>query len=200
MFNKTMVDSIAHLKPLNRWDYSSIRPGPQGSVGDVLGSIKLKHSFPDQGIRLEPAYKGNKQNRLGSNVSDGNSRSFTTAGPGDPYVSASPWNAYRNQQYNAGWTIQDVRAPDTLHTPFTGSTPEYSWQNKIATVYNAQRTGKLFLPLPGAYQLSPGETPRGGREPEVTDITGTTLDAATVNQLFQTPTLGRRQLRTGIHR
>jgi len=192
-FNKSMVDCISDYKPLNRWDYQSIRPGPQGSVGDVLGSIRYKHSFPDQGIRLAPEYKGNKQNRLGSNVSDGNARSFTTGGPGDPFVRASPWNSKRSFKYNAGWIIEDIRAPDTLHEPFTGSVPQLDWQNKIATVYNARRTGNQFLPVPGPYILAPGETPRGGREPEVTDITGTTLDAATVNQIFQQPTTtGRR--------
>lgn len=195
-----MVDSIANYKPLNRWDYQSIRPGPQGSVGDVLGMIRYKHSFPNQGLRFDPAYKGNKQNRLGSNVSDGNARSFTTGGLGDPQNRFAPWNGRRTKKYNAGWIIEDVRAPDTLHTPTTGSVPQLDWQNKIATVYNARRTGNQFLPLPGPYVLSPGEIPRGGREPEVTDITGTTLDASTVNDLFQQPATGRRASRGGIHR
>ncbi len=28
--------SIDAIKPMNRWDYCSIRPGVQGSVGDCL--------------------------------------------------------------------------------------------------------------------------------------------------------------------
>ncbi len=93
-------------------------------------------------------------------------------------------NGNRDFKYSKGWRFQDVRAPDTLHEPRTGIVPQLEWQNKVATVYNARRTGKLFLPLPGPYQLSEGEVPRGGAEPQVTSITGTTLDAQTVNELF----------------
>lgn len=83
--------SISAYKPLNRQDYARIAPGPQGSVGDVLGAVRLKSSFPDQGILLSPDTTGNRQNRFGANVSDGNHRSFTSGGLGDPYVLHSPW-------------------------------------------------------------------------------------------------------------
>ena len=83
--------SISAYKPLNRWDYESIRPGPVGSVGDVLGQVRFKNDFASQAIRLDPEYTGNRQNRLGSNVSDGNATSFTTGGRGSPYVRNTPW-------------------------------------------------------------------------------------------------------------
>lgn len=159
------MQSISAYKRLNQWDNSSIRPGPVGSVGDTLGQVRYKHSFPNQGIRLDPAYRGNKQNRLGSNVSDGNHKSFTSGGRGDPLVNDEPWNANRAQKVSHGTIFQDVRAPDKLHEPYLGSLPQYSWDNKLATVYNAKRTGNQFLPLPGPYQLSPGEVPRGGQVP-----------------------------------
>ena len=38
--------SIDAIKPLNRWDYDSIRPGKVGSVGDVLITERLKASRP----------------------------------------------------------------------------------------------------------------------------------------------------------
>ena len=101
-------------------------------------------------------------------------------------------NGNRSFKYSKGWIIQDVRASDKLHEPSTGSIPQLEWQNKIATVYNARRTGNLFLPLPGPYQLSEGEVPRGGAGPVVTDITGATLDAASVNRIFEAP---QRQVR-----
>jgi len=167
------MTNIVSYKRLNQWDNQSIRPGPVGSVGDTLGQIRFKHSFPDQGIRLDPKYKNNKQNRLGSNVSDGNHKSFTTGGRGDPLVWDEPWNGSRAQKVSHGTIFQDMRAPDKLHEPYLGSLPQYSWQNKLATVYNAKRTGNMFLPVPGPYILSPGEVPRGGQIPIMTRTEGT---------------------------
>jgi hypothetical protein len=63
-----------------------------------------------------------------------------------------------------------MRAPDKLHEPTLGETPDYSWRNKLATVYNAKRTGNLFLPLPGGYNPSPGEVDRGSITPEITSV------------------------------
>jgi hypothetical protein len=163
-----MTSCISSFKKYNETDFQTIRPGPVGSVGDVLGMIRFKHSFPNQGLRFDPSYIGNKQNRLGSNVSDGNHKSFTTGGRGDPFVIDEPWNGHRHQKVKHGTIIQDLRAPDKLHQPYLGSLPQLSWQNQIATVYNAKRTGNMFLPLPGPYQLSPGEVPRGGATPVIT--------------------------------
>jgi hypothetical protein len=170
----SLTDSLSILayKPLNRWDYSSIRPGPVGSLGDTMGQVRFKHSFPNQGIRLDPEYKNNKQNRLGSNVSDGNHTSFTTGGKGDPFILNSPWTDTRIRKVSWGTIHQDVRASDKLHEPRVGSIPQLSWNNKLATVYNAKRTGNMFLPLPGPYIASPGEIPRGGQVPRSEQITG----------------------------
>lgn len=162
------MTTISAYKRLNQWDHQSIRPGPVGSVGDTLGQVRFKHSFPDQGIRLDPEYKNNKQNRLGSNVSDGDYKSFTTGGRGDPVVWDEPWHGSRAHKISHGLIFQDLRATDRLHEPYVGALPQYSWQNKLATVYNAKRTGNLFLPLPGPYRLSPGELPRGGQVPQRT--------------------------------
>ena len=51
----------------------------------------------------------------------------------------------------------------------TGSTPDYSWRNKLATVYEAKRRGTKFLPLPYGYLPSPGEELRGGAFPHIRD-------------------------------
>jgi hypothetical protein len=185
------MTSLVAFKHLNQWDHSSIRPGPVGSVGDTLGQIRFKHSFPNQGIRLDPQYEGNKQNRLGSNVSDGNHKSFTSGGRGDPLVWDEPWNADRAQKVSHGYIFQDMRAPDKLHEPYVGALPQYSWQNKLATVYNAKRTGNLFLPVPGPYQLSPGEVPRGGQLPVSTVTEGTdNVGSSGTNYDLQTNSAG----------
>lgn len=63
-----------------------------------------------------------------------------------------------------------MRAPDKLSQPVLGTTPDYTWHNKLATVYEAKRTGDKFLPLPHGYNLAPGASARGGAYPRVTDI------------------------------
>jgi hypothetical protein len=163
--------SITAYRPLNRWDYSCISPGPVGSVGDTLGQIRYKHSFPAQGLRLDSDYQNNKQNRLGSNVSDGNHTSFTSGGRGDPFTLNSPWTDLRIRKTSWGEVHQDVRAPDKLHEPRVGAVPQLEWINKLATVYNAKRTGHMFLPLPGPYIPAPGETPRGSQIPKIQNVT-----------------------------
>lgn len=156
--------SITAPRPLHAFDYDSIRPGPVGSVGDVIGSIKLKHSCPDLRIRSQKL-----SNTVGSNVQDGDKPSYTSDGY-QARVMDSNWQSGRGFKTAHGWVIDDVRAEDRLHEPYLGSTPQYSWKNKIATIYNARRTGDLFLPLPGGYVPSPGEIMRGQVVPEITDI------------------------------
>ncbi|MBF9645471.1 hypothetical protein IAI43_12105, partial [Streptococcus pseudopneumoniae] len=57
--------------------------------------------------------------------------------------------ANRGFKTQHGLVYQDLRAPDTTLEPIMGSTGRYPWYNKIATIYEAKRTGDLFLPLPG---------------------------------------------------
>jgi hypothetical protein len=44
--------SITAIRPMNRWDHDSIRPGGIGSVGDALGAFRVKRSFPDAAVAL----------------------------------------------------------------------------------------------------------------------------------------------------
>ena len=55
-------------------------------------------------------------------------------------------------------------------TPVFQSQPSYSWVNRQAQVKKTLVTGENFLPLPGGYQPTPGQIPRGGSVPRVTDI------------------------------
>ena len=84
----------------------------------------------------------------------------------------SNWQSGRNFKTRRGWRVEDIRAPDNLVEPFVSSLGDYTWRDKIATVYEARRTGNQFLPLPGPYQLSPGEIARGGSTVRVTDTLG----------------------------
>lgn len=146
-------------------------PGPVGSVGDVLVQSRLKRSYPDAPVSFDPSTGHAASVRLGNNVQDGQNVSFDTGYAGARVVDSN-WGGRRGLQTCTGWVHQDLREPDRSITPYVGSTGAYGWLNKIATVYNARRTGDKFLPLPGGYRLSEGEITRGGAYPQITDVAG----------------------------
>jgi len=184
--------SISAVRPLHAFDNDSIRPGPVGSVGDVLGTIRLKHSMPELPIR-----KTKLSLTDGANVEDGQHKSYTSGG-GPARVNDSNWESGRAFKTSHGWVIDDLRAEDRLHEPFMGSGPQYSWRNTVATTYKAMRTGEQFLPLPGGYNPSPGEIERGQIVPVITNTEqGENLATDTVRTPVGVPNLpgGPRLLR-----
>jgi hypothetical protein len=140
-----------------------ISPGLVGPVGDVLGSVRLRQSAPDMKLRYEKAFSGKNESKLGSNVQDGFSYSYTSGG-GPAATVDSNW-VNKKFKTNHGWIYQDLRAPDKTLQPVMGSTGRYDWLNRVANVYEAKRTGDMFLPLPGEYQ--PTGVPRGGQVPRI---------------------------------
>lgn len=144
--------------------------GPVSSVGDVNCQVKFKHSAPNLPLRWDPVFSKGNETRTGSNVTDGTHRNFlTNAGP--PIIKDSNWEGDRHFKIRHGWIYQDMREQDRTIQPWLGATPDYSWNNRVATIYNAKHTGEKFLPLPGQYALSPGEVVRGGSFPRVTQVT-----------------------------
>jgi len=160
--------SIDAIKPLNRWDYARIQPGPVGSVGDVNCQPRLKHSAPDLPLRYDPNFSHQNEVFLGSNVSDGQYTGYDGGG-GPANTVDSNW-VNKKFKTNHGWIYQDMRAPDTLHEPENTGIPQYSWHNKLATAYDAFRTGNAFMPVTGAYAQSPGEVTRGGDIPRIVGV------------------------------
>jgi hypothetical protein len=176
--------SIDAIRPLNRWDYSSIRPGAVGSVGDVNMTPRLKHSHPEMPLRFEKAFSGKNEVFLGSNVSDGTHKGYDSGG-GPARTVDSNWGGRRRFTTRLGYVFQDIRTPDDLVVPVLGTTPNYSWRNQVATNFEAKRTGDLFLPLPKGYDLEPGQIPRGGTSPRITDIDPGTTGGQGYNQIFR---------------
>lgn len=150
------MTTLAKPKRLNQVE--SFRPGIVGSVGDANIFPQLAVSTPGLPIRWDNKFIDRLDN--GSLVT------------GQPYVYDSSWNMGRSETTAYGLMQQDLRAPDKLHEPTLQGIPKLQWRNKIATVYEAKRTGDKFLPLPGPYQISQGEISRGGQILRVTDIQG----------------------------
>lgn len=171
--------SIDAIRPLNRWDHARIQPGSVGSVGDVNLTPRLKHSYPNLPLRFDKSFSGKKERYLGSNVQNGTQKSFDSGG-GPARTIDSNWGGRRHFKTRHGYIFQDVRVPDDSVEPFLSSTPDYSWRNKLATCYEAKRTGSNFLPLPGAYFPSPNQIVRGGMFPRTTDLEPGTISLGSV--------------------
>jgi len=148
-----------------------IQPGAVGSVGDVLGSVRLHQSTPEMRMRWDTVFSPQNSPASGSNVQDGQKVSWES-GFGGARVVDGAFQGSRGFKTNRGYVIEDITAADMMVEPFVSSLGDYTWRNKIATTYQALRTGKQFLPLPGGYQLSPGEMGRGGNMPGVMSVAG----------------------------
>jgi hypothetical protein len=166
MYVVIVMTTLAVVRPLNLWNYDSIRPGPVGSVGVVNAQPRLKQSTPEMEMRWDTTFAHNKEKRLGSNVSDGQWKGYTSGGGVAETVDTN-WGMRRDFTTSRGWMHQDMRTADRTHDPVSGGTPSYSWHNKIATVYEAKRTGNNFLPKFDKVGL-----PRGGQTMRVTDTAG----------------------------
>ncbi len=160
--------SINAIRPLNRWDHSSIRPGVVGSVGDVNLTPRLKSTFPGD-FRWDMSMYGDKESEFGTSVNNGTHTSFVSGG-GPAKTIDSNWGGRRRFETAHGWRYQDMRAPDKRVEPVMGATPQYGWRNRIATVNRARTTGDLF-PIPaGGILQGPNGVSRGGQYPRVTDV------------------------------
>lgn len=155
---------------LNRY----ISPGPVGSVGGVNLQPRFKHSAPDLPIRWDARFAGPMEPRQGSNISDGLFLGYSSHGPVARLLDTN-WGLRTDFKYGNGWRFQDLKAPDRFAETTMGSTPDYSWHNKLATVVEAKNTGNKFMPLPGGFGPPQGSIPNGGAYPRIVAQTQATV-------------------------
>lgn len=170
----------ARIKPLNRWDKDSIRPGPVGSVGDVNLQVKLKHSAPYLPNRYDKAFSGKNEVWSGSNISDGQWTGYTSGGRGAVTLT-QPLPARVGFKTPVGYVIENVVPQDRSRIVKTVPLGQYSWETETARIYKAKTTGEQFLPLPMGYNKT--TLPRGSQFPVIvaeSTGTGTVLPAAEV--------------------
>ena len=154
--------------PQNEWMNNYIAPGVVGSVGDALISVRLKHDEPDAPIRWKGGTVGIDAPLHGTQIADGQKMNKISQG-GPPILFDSNWESGRNFKTAVGWIYQDVREIDKTVVPIMGETPDYSWNNKIATTNRAFVSGDKFTPLPGGYAPQPNTNLRGGAFPIISD-------------------------------
>lgn len=155
-------------------NHQTVTPGVQGSVGEVNLSTRYRSSAPDMPLRYDPYNSLKRSVTSGSNVQDGQSLSFDSGGGPARTLDSNFRVGGRLRYIRHGWTVQDLRAPDTEHQPLNVGIPQHSWNNRVAAAYSMKRSGDMFLPLPGAYFLHPSQMPRGGSLPRVVATAGDT--------------------------
>jgi hypothetical protein len=148
--------------PLNKWDKNSIRPGPVGSVGDALTSIRIKQSDPDADFAWNIKFGPNTSMLRGSNVQDGNWASFSTGGY-NAQTKRKRLNPPGTFSTEVGWTRQNIIPEPREMEPKLLDQPGYGWKSQAAEIM--QRQGDMFTSLPGGYGAS--ELTRGGAFPSV---------------------------------
>lgn len=158
---KMSTPLITHIAyPLNQWDKKSIRPGPVGSVGDVLTSVRIKQSMPDMPFAYDK--KHNPQNDVlrGSNVQDGQWFSFSDHG-----YNAQVKRRKLNKTPAMGWTKRDVTLPDRNTEPMMLDQPQQGFKSLVAETL--KRQGDMFSTLPGGYAPPPNTLLRGNEFPKI---------------------------------
>ncbi len=153
--------SVSGLRPLNRT--TTIQPGPQASVGDVIMGQKLKSTYP--GNFREGLNYGDP--RVGSTAQDGDFKNKFSGG-GAARTIDKAWTGERAFKTCTGWIQQDIRAPDKLLEPMMGALPQYSWLNKVSRIETMQ--GDLFPAHPDGLIVRDNGPPRGGMYPRVMGV------------------------------
>lgn len=155
-----------YAAPVNVWNKDAIRPGPVGTVGDVLLGVRLKQSAPELAQRWDAAYSGKNEVYSGSNVSDGYSAGFTTGGGvARTIIKRMPYR--QGFKTPVGWIKEDIKPVDRNRTALMGSLGQYSWDSQVNGIKRAGSTGEFFKPLPEGYERGVGQQPRGSQIPRI---------------------------------
>jgi hypothetical protein len=159
--------SLTARKPLDRWNFARIHPGPVGSVGDANVTPMLNSTFPGD-FEFDSKWGGDNEPKFGSNVSDGMKLSYTSrGGPGRTFDNF--FGGQRDFKTERGWQWTNLRPEDRADEAVVGETPQISWRMNVADIKNSRRTGNLFnFPKgQGGFVNAPTGTPRGGLVPSV---------------------------------
>lgn len=160
------INQLVHnIKPKN---ITTSRPGKVGSVGEVQVRTRFRQSCAEMPWSVDPYWTGARANKLGSNVQDGNTTSFTGGGPASTTLKG--WNGNRSFKHQYGYSIHDVQSADLYNEPIVSSSLGKSgWNRKVARTRNV-KGGSLFMPM--GYTAT--GRPRGGLYPTTEGFGGIT--------------------------
>ena len=152
--------------PLNRWDKARICPGPVGSIGDALTSVRIKQSTPDMPIAYDKLFSAKNDSNRGSNVQDGSWASFADGGYG-----AEVYARKRQKKTNVGTFMQQMSSNDRSFESIVVPQPQVGTRTQAEAIL--LRQGDKFQIAPGGYGPEPGQLLRGGQVPRVVYTEGT---------------------------
>lgn len=159
---------VADIKlPLNQWDKNSIRPGPVGSVGDTLTSVRIKQSMPDMDFAYDKTFAPKNAVLRGSNVQDGQWYSFSDHGY-NAQVKRRKLHKNNSFKTQVGWFQQDVYPPEKMVEPKLMPQGRVGWNTQEAAIL--QKSGDMFADLPGGYKAPAGVLPRGNQFPRPVNL------------------------------
>lgn len=147
-------------QPLNRWNEKAIQPGPQGSMGDALTQIRIQQSLPSMPVKFNNTFSGANSAKRGSNVQDGQTRSYSDGGRGAEVVVRK-----RQKFTNVGWREQNLSGNDRTFQSVMAPQPRVGFRTQVDSILHRQ--GDAFQVMPGGYGPEPGQLLRGGQVPRV---------------------------------
>ena len=151
---------LSNLKPTH---VTCMHPGRVGSVGQVNNLRgRIRQSSPDMQWTAEPYWDGPRGNKLGSNVQDGDTKSYDDQGKQAKMIYAN-WPGNNSFMHQYGTTYHNVQHPDLLKEPRLSWLGDFSWRRKLATTTLAKRNGRFFAVKPNGY--TPNGPVRGGNYP-----------------------------------
>lgn len=191
----TSVATVSFQGPLNKWNKDSIRPGPVGTVGDVLTSVRIKQSYPDADFAWSKKFNPKNSMLRGSNVQDGRWVSFSDAGY-NAQVKKKRLNKNGSFRTATGFVFQNIIPEARAMQPKLLDQPGQGWKNQAAEIM--QRKGDIFTTLPGGY--GPIIPTRGGQFPRRINnsITGNLEALPTTSSLLDSVVFKPSQIQENI--
>lgn len=155
---KMATPLIYQIKSLNQWNKNTISPGPVGSVGDVLTSVRVNQSAPDLPILFDKTFNPSNDVLRGSNVQDGRWYSFSDGG-----YNAIVENRKIDNIESVGWVKQNIVPIDRYTESIMLDQPAQGFKSQAAEIL--QKQGDMFVNLPGGYSPQTSSVLRGSQFP-----------------------------------
>jgi hypothetical protein len=144
------------------------RPGRVGSLGDTVVKTRFRQSTPFMPWAYDPYWAGDRANKLGSNVVDGDTLGYDSLG-GPARTFDSKWTGNRSFKHMYGFEQHDVQSLiDKSAEPVLSWLGDFSWRRKLANTSIIKRSGSLFNVQPHGYN----GRGRGGNYPFATTSGG----------------------------
>ncbi len=121
-------------------------PGPVGTIGNPVPKPRFRQSRAAMPWAYDPYYAGERGNRLGANITDGQWKSYNTGG-GPARSGVKKWTGNRDtMRHQYGYLYHNIAPNAKLYIPVLGPQGDVAWRDKMARTQLVKPVGRLFLP------------------------------------------------------